>query len=48
MRQFVESLGRLYANQKVSEELIKNLLTGGKIDKEEMEYILNYTIAHRD
>lgn len=41
MRQFVESLGRLYATRKIGEELIRNLFADNKINQEEMEYILS-------
>lgn len=41
MRQFVESLGRLYATRKISEELIRTLFADNKINQEEMEYIFN-------
>ena len=47
MRQFVESLGRLYATQKVSEELIRKLLSDKKIDEEEMDFIFNYVIPNQ-
>ena len=41
MRQFVESLKRLYSNSMISEEKINDLLKAGKINKEEMKYILS-------
>ena len=41
MRQFVESLKRLYSNSMISEEKINELFKTGKINKEEMEYILS-------
>lgn len=42
MRQFVESLRRLYLNSMISEEKIIILFNNKKITKEEMDYILTY------
>lgn len=41
MRQFVESLRRLYSQHKISEEKIRSLFEDKKIDEAEMDYILN-------
>lgn len=41
MRQFVESLKRLYQNNKLSLEKIEELLQTNKISEEEKAYILN-------
>lgn len=41
MNQFVESLKRLYANKKVSEEKILNLCKNKKITEDEKNYILD-------
>lgn len=41
MRQFVESLGRLYSHYMVSEEKIRSLFADRKIDELEMKYILS-------
>lgn len=40
MRQFVESLKRLYANGKLDEKKIVELFESGKISEEEKNYIL--------
>ena len=40
MRQFVETMKRLYVNGKVDEKKIVELFESGKIAKEEKEYIL--------
>lgn len=42
MRQFVESLRRLYLNSMISEEKVIFLFNNKKITKEEMDYILTY------
>lgn len=41
MRQFVESLKRLYKDMKVNERKIVELFESGKITEEEKNYILN-------
>ena len=41
MRQFIESIKRLYENGVVNEEKIIDLFINKKITKEEKEYILN-------
>ena len=41
MRQFVESLKRLYANGKLSKEKVIELFESGKITEEEKVYILD-------
>lgn len=41
MNQFVESMKRLYANGKVSEEKIMMLCKDNKITEDEKNYILN-------
>lgn len=41
MRQFVESLGRLYAEGKIGITLIQKLLSDGKIFEEEYQYIIS-------
>ena len=41
MRQFVESLSRLYKNEKVTEEKVLELFRNGKITEDEKWYILN-------
>lgn len=41
MRQFVESLKRLYADGKINEEKITELCKDNKITEFEKEYILN-------
>ena len=41
MRQFVESIQRLYKNKKIDEKKINELYVNGKITKEEKDYILN-------
>lgn len=40
MRQFVESLKRLYANEKLTEEKVIQLFKNGKITENEKNYIL--------
>ena len=40
MRQFVESMKRLYEKQMVKKEKIDELLDSGKINLEEKKYIL--------
>lgn len=40
MRQFVESLKRLYANSKLSKEKVVELFESGKITENEKKYIL--------
>lgn len=41
MRQFVESLKRLYENHQIDIEKVTELYNNNKITKEEKEYILN-------
>lgn len=41
MNQFIESLRRLYTEEKVSEETINRLFDDGKISLEEKVYILS-------
>lgn len=41
MNQFVESMKRLYANKKVSEEKILDLCKNKKITEDEKNYILD-------
>lgn len=41
MRQFVESIGRLYADGKIGTTLIQKLLSDGKVSQEEYEYIVS-------
>ncbi len=41
MRQFVESLRRLYVNGKLAEKKIVELFESGKITEKEKSYILN-------
>lgn len=41
MRQFVESMKRLYSNNRVLEDKIINLFQEGKITEDERDYILN-------
>lgn len=41
MRQFVESMKRLYQNRKIDEKKVINLFIDGKITEEEKWYILN-------
>ena len=41
MKQFVESLKRLYTNQEINEKKVMELLKNKKITEEEKEYILN-------
>ena len=38
---FVESIRRLYANDKIAKEKVVELYESGKISEEEMQYILN-------
>lgn len=40
MRQFVESIKRLYANGKLSKEKVVELFESGKITENEKNYIL--------
>ena len=40
MRQFVESIKRLYANGKLTEEKVVELFESGKITENEKNYIL--------
>lgn len=41
MRQFVESLKRLYASEKLTEEKVIELFKSGKITENEKKYILD-------
>lgn len=41
MRQFVETMWRLFNNEKVNETKIIELYKSGKITEEEKDYILN-------
>lgn len=41
MNQFVESLKRLYQNEKISVDKVNELFKNGKITEEEKRYILN-------
>jgi hypothetical protein len=41
MRQFVESLKRLYSNQLVNRDKVMGLHNDGKLTAEEVNYILN-------
>lgn len=41
MRQFVETMCRLFNNEKVNEAKIIELYKSGKITEEEKDYILN-------
>lgn len=41
MNQFVESMKRLYENEKVDKDKIIELFNNGKITEDEKEYILN-------
>ena len=41
MRQFIESLRRLYINGMISEEKINKLFNDSKITNDEKKYILN-------
>lgn len=41
MRQFVESMRRLYSGEMISEKKVVELFENGKITEEELEYILN-------
>lgn len=47
MRQFVESLGRLYAYGKIDRNFVQKLLSDKKIDKDEADFIFNYAIDGR-
>ena len=40
MRQFVESMRRLYQNDKVDKRKIESLFLNGKLTEEERKYIL--------
>ena len=39
--QFVESLGRLYKNQKIDKKHLNKLLSDKKISKQEYDYIIS-------
>lgn len=41
MRQFVDSLWRLYKNNKIQKQKIDNLLSLKKITKQEYDYIIS-------
>ena len=41
MSQFVESLYRLYKNDKINDNKLNELLTNKKITKQEYEYIIS-------
>ena len=41
MTQFIESLWRLYKEEKVSDEMLKKLLASKKITKQEYEYVIS-------
>ena len=41
MSQFIESLSRLYKNDKVSDNTLNKLLSDKKINKHEYEYIIS-------
>lgn len=41
MNQFVESLARLYKDNKVPDDTLNKLLLGKKINKQEYEYIIS-------
>ena len=41
MNQFVESLARLYKNDKVSDNTLNRMLSDKKINKQEYEYIIS-------
>lgn len=41
MRQFVESLGRLYAEGKIGFTLIRKMLSDSKITDDEYKYIIS-------
>lgn len=41
MNQFIESLSRLYKEDKVSNQTLNRLLTDKKITKQEYEYIIS-------
>lgn len=41
MNQFIESLSRLYKNNKVSDITLNKLLLDKKINKQEYEYIIS-------
>lgn len=41
MNQFVDSLFRLYKDNKVSDKTLNNLLLSNKINKQEYDYIIS-------
>lgn len=41
MSQFIDSLFRLYKDNKVSDKTLNNLLLSNKINKQEYEYIIS-------
>lgn len=41
MSQFIESLSRLYKNNKISDSTLNKLLSDKKINKQEYEYIIS-------
>ena len=41
MREFVQSLHRLYIDGKVTERFVRTLFSSKKLTKEELEYVLN-------
>lgn len=41
MNQFIDSLFRLYKDNKVSDKTLNNLLLSNKINKQEYEYIIS-------
>ena len=41
MNQFIESLARLYKNNKISDSKLNKLLSDKKINKQEYEYIVS-------
>ena len=41
MRQFIESLHRLYENNQISKQKIDNLLSLKKINQQEYDYIIS-------
>lgn len=41
MREFVESLHRLYATDNITDNFLRTLFSNKKLTKEELEYILN-------
>lgn len=45
MRQFVESIKRLYQNEKINKSKIVELFESGKINEEELKYILEVNQA---